>query len=131
MRALAMTLTAAVLTGCAATADTSGSPEARFDPSASQWEGWVRFSGEEFQLYPRQVDVRRPFSRPCVSGALPRDLQRQAVQDLSGQRVRITGRAIAWQEDQPGFRYDQQGSNITNTCGGEAIILADRMVAIP
>lgn len=127
MRVLIPALTLA-LAACATPAPAGPAP---FDPSASQWEGWVRFSGEEFQLYSRQIDVQRPFSRPCVSGALPRDLQRQAVQDLSGQRVRITGRALAWQKDQPGFRYDQQGSNITNTCGGEAIILADRMVAIP
>lgn len=108
--------------GCAPGAMTS--PTA-YAPSDAVFTGWVRFIGEEFQLYANENQVLQPFSRPCVSGALPRDLQRQAASDLGGQKVRVTGRTQAWPDNLPGDRLDHQGSNIRNECGGTFVILAD------
>ena len=94
------------------------------------FEGWVRFSGEEFELNADQDQVLQPLGRPCVSGSLPLDLLRQAKADLNNQRVRITGRAQAWSENLPGDRINYAGVNIRNTCGAAFVILAERMVPI-
>lgn len=115
------------LTACAPTLQPT--PVA-YAASDTVFEGWLRFSGEEFQLNARQDQVLQPLGRPCLSGALPRDLQRQATLDLNGQRVRITGRTQTWSNDLPGRRIDQQGSNIRNECGAAFVILADRIVPI-
>lgn len=129
MKATRLAIVASVmaLSACASTLEAT--PEA-YAASDRVFEGWLRFSGEEFQLNARQDQVLQPFARPCVSGALPRDLQWQARRDLNGQRVRITGRTRAWADDLPGRRIDQQGSNIRNECGAAFVILADRIVPI-
>ena len=121
------TASALALAACASTFEAT--PDA-YAASDTVVEGWLRFSGEEFQLNARQDQVLQPLARPCLSGALPRDQQRQARQDLNGQRVRITGRTLAWSDDLPGRRIDQQGSNIRNECGAVFVILADRIVPI-
>ncbi len=115
-------LSAVALTACAPTA--SAPPPAGFDAGAGSWVGWVRFSGEEFRLYPEQNASRRAFSQDCVSGALPRDLQRQASADLGGMKVVVQGRVAPWSDDLPGDRLEHQGSNITNTCRKDVVILA-------
>ncbi len=115
------------LTGCATPMQAT---PAAFAATDTTFEGWLRFSGEEFQLNADQDQVLQPLGRPCVSGSLPRDLQRQARADLQNQRVRITGRTQAWSDDLPGRRIDYQGSNIRNECGAAFVILADRVVAI-
>ena len=76
-------------------AGTASAQPAGFDPSATTFSGWIRVSEGEFQLYGQQRQLAEPFARPCVSGALPRDLQRSA-HDLSGTLVTLTGRAVAW-----------------------------------
>ena len=86
--------------------------------------GWVRFTDGEFQLYDREVQVLRPFARPCLSGVASRDLMRQAVLDLGGQRVRITGTTVAWDQAE-NHRIEFRGSNVRNACGGETVLLAD------
>ena len=86
--------------------------------------GWVRFSNGEFQLYGDEDQVRRPFSRPCVSGAASRGEMQQAMADLSGQKVRVTGRTVAWSEAGNG-RIEHARSDIRNDCGGSFVILAD------
>ena len=63
------------------------------------FEGWINFSGEEFQLVERQNQYVAGRERPCVSGALPRNVQYASL-DTNGQRVRITGRAVAWAPDE-------------------------------
>ncbi|HEV7228149.1 hypothetical protein [Brevundimonas sp.] len=120
-------LSALTLSACAPAM--TSAPPADFDAAATTWIGWAKFSGEEFRLYPDQTDSRQGFSQACVSGALPRDLQRQARQDLSGARVEVTGRAVAWSADLPGDRLDHQGSNITNECRKDVVILASRVTA--
>src|SRR5687768_10648358 len=80
-------LTALALTSCA-----SAPQPAVYSAADTSFTGWVRFTGEEFQLYADHDQVLQPFSRPCVSGAASRDEMRQAVQDLGGQKVTITGR---------------------------------------
>ena len=86
--------------------------------------GWVRFSNGEFQLYGDEDQVRQPFSRPCVSGAASRDGMRQAMGDLGGRKVRITGRTVAWSEAVNG-RIEHAGSDIRNDCGGAFVVLAE------
>lgn len=95
------------------------------------FEGYVRFVGEEFQFVENQNRYVSGISRPCISGALPRDLQRQAATDIGGQKVRITGTTMAWSNDLPGDRYTYEGSNIRNECEGELVILATDIDAIP
>lgn len=118
----------AALAGCATPSTLSSNAYAAADTT---FVGWLRFSDEEFQLNADQDQVLQPLGRPCVSGALPRDLMRQARVDLQNQKVRITGRTQAWSDDLPGDRIDYRASNIRNRCGGEFVILADRIVPIP
>lgn len=106
--------------------------EAPAQPTLSEpttFEGWIRVSGEEFQLITNENRYRTGFSRPCVSGALPRNLQR-TVGEYAGQKVRITGVTMEWSDDLPGDRYTWEGSNIRNECESEVVILATRIDAI-
>ena len=113
-----LTLTAgALLAGFAPATDVDS-------PATTTAVGWVRFSEGEFQLYDREVQVLRPFARPCVSGVASRDLMRQAVQDLGGQKVTITGATVAWEQAE-NHRIEFRGSNVRNACGGETVLLAD------
>ena len=114
------------LSACASTGANTAPPPAGFDASASQFTGWVRVTGEEFQLFPEQRDLRTAGSRSCVSGALPRNLQR-ASGDINGSQVRFTGRTLAWAERNQAQTHDWQGSNITNGCRKDVVILADRV----
>lgn len=86
--------------------------------------GWVRFSDGEFQLYEREVQVLRPFARPCESGVASRNLMRQAELDLEGQKVTISGTRVAWQQAE-NHRIAFRGSDVRNACGGETVLLAD------
>lgn len=87
------------------------------------FEGWISFSGEEFQLIESENRYRAGVSRPCVSGALPRDLQRTSAATIGRQKVRVTGTTMEWSQDLPGHRYDHDGSNIRNECGAAFVIL--------
>lgn len=91
--------------------------------SPTTFEGWINFSGEEFQLIENQNRYVSGLRRPCVSGALPRDLQRGSAASIGRQKVRITGTAMPWSDDLPGDRYDYEGSNIRNDCGADFVIL--------
>lgn len=113
--------TALTLTACAAGPSSNTYAHAAGDTS---FTGWVRFSNGEFQLYGDEDQVLQPFSRPCVSGASSRDEMRQATGDLGGQKVRITGRTVAWSGAVNG-RIEHAGSDIRNDCGGTFVILAD------
>ena len=94
------------------------------------YEGWINFSGEEFQLVERQNQYVAGRERPCVSGALPRDLQRSSAATIGRQKVRVTGSAMAWSDDLPGDRFDYQGSNIRNECGAAFVILGSDIAVI-
>ncbi|MFN7619629.1 MAG: hypothetical protein ACK5RN_05840 [bacterium] len=96
------------------------------DPEPTEIVGWVRFSDGEFQLYEREVQVLRPFSRPCLSGVASRDLMRQAVQDLNGRQVKITGVMADWAQAENN-RMEVRGSVVRNVCRGETVLLADRV----
>lgn len=129
MRIITALAGAAVVAGCAATGGNVAPPPAGFDASATSFTGWVRVTGEEFQLFSEQRDLRTPGSRACVSGALPRNAQR-ASGDISGSQVRFTGRTLAWTERNQAESHDWQGSSITNDCRKAAVILADRVEVI-
>jgi hypothetical protein len=131
MRPLAFLAPAALLLTLGACASAGGANTAAapswFDGSATPITGWIRVTGEEFSLYEAERDLRGP-SLDCVSGALPRDLQR-AAGDLNGAQVRIYGRVAPW-SDRRGMLYDWRGSKIHNDCRRDVVILADRMEAI-
>jgi len=99
-------------------------PAAVHDPVPTVTVGWVKFSDGEFQLYEREVQVLRPFARPCVSGVASRDLMQQAMRDLDGQKVTITGATVSWAHAE-NHRIEFRGSNVRNACGGETVLLAD------
>jgi hypothetical protein len=96
------------------------------EPLPTEIVGWVRFSDGEFQLYEREVQVLRPFARPCLSGVASRDLMRQAVQDLNGRQVKITGVMADWAQAENN-RIEFRGSVVRNVCRGETVLLADRV----
>ncbi|CAN5273149.1 hypothetical protein BH10PSE1_BH10PSE1_04910 [soil metagenome] len=123
MKTAAFAITAALIAG-AASAQTAA--PVSFAPATTTFTGWVKITGGEFQIYERQQKVDRPFSRPCVSGVMPRDLQR-GIGDVAGTKVEFTGRAVPWSArgDAPVIRYE--GSTITNTCGGDFVIQADSL----
>lgn len=119
----ALTLGAMTLSACASGA--TGPVPSSFDPAASSFEGWVQISGEEFRLY----DTRERMltgSQVCVSGALPRNLQR-ASGDIHGQKVRYSGRTLAWAARDGAETHNWQGSLLTNSCRKDVVILADRV----
>jgi hypothetical protein len=128
--AFSAALIAASLCAGIATAQTSSQSSSHtpsqtvVDPSATTFTGWVKVSGREFQLYSRQQQLNAPFARPCVSGALPRDLQRSS-QDLAGTQVTFTGRAVPWASRGDAAVLMYEGSRISNDCGGEFVIQAD------
>lgn len=117
-----------ILAATAALGACASAPPAAFDTAATEWTGWVRFTGEEFELYADEDQVLQPFSRPCLSGALPRDLQRQAARDLGGQEVKVTGAVTPWTSGRP--TMDRSGSTITNSCGGSVVVLAETMAPV-
>ncbi len=123
---VALAVAALTLVACATTATNTAPPPAGFDASASEFTGWVRVTGGEFQLFGEQRDLRTPGSRACVSGALPRNPQR-ASGDISGSQVRFTGRTLAWADRNQAQSHDWQGSNIVNGCRKDVVILADRV----
>ena len=97
------------------------------EPVPTEIVGWVRFSDGEFQLYEREAQVLRPFSRPCLSGVASRDLMRQAVQDLNGRQVKITGVMADWAKAENN-RMEFRGSVVRNVCRGETVLLADSIL---
>lgn len=117
-----MTVAAALaLSACASGPSSNSYVHAAGDTA---FTGWVRFSNGEFQLYGDEDQVLQPFSRPCVSGAASRDEMRQAIGDLGGQKVRITGWTAPWSGAVNG-RIEHARSDIRNDCGGAFVILAD------
>lgn len=125
MRTIAILTGALAVTACA-TGPNTAPPPTGFDASAAEFTGWVRVTGDEFQLFAEQRDLRTPGSRACVSGALPRNPQR-AAGDLSGSQVRFTGRTLAWEARDQAQSHDWQGSTIVNDCRKDVIILADQV----
>jgi len=125
MRLIAILTGALTLTACATGANTAPPPPG-FDAAAAEFTGWVRVTGEEFQLFAEQRDLRNASSRACVSGALPRNPQR-ASGDINGSQVRFTGRTLAWEARNQAQSHNWEGSSIVNGCRKDVIILADRV----
>ncbi|MDP3404211.1 MAG: hypothetical protein Q8S03_05935 [Brevundimonas sp.] len=121
----ALILTALVaanaVSGCAT--GPSSSNVAAVTAGQTSFTGWVRVSRGEFQLFDEQRQLREAFSRPCVSGALPRNAQ-DAAGDLNGSQVTLTGRTAPW-SGATNQVLEHQGSRIVNECRGELVILAD------
>lgn len=121
MKTLILSLGALALAACSTTAMTPQA--AAFDPAATTFTGWARVQGGEFQLYPEQRQLREGFSRPCISGALPRNAQ-DTARDLNGSQVEFTGRAVAWSQRGDRSTINHEGSLITNQCQGDYVIQA-------
>lgn len=117
------------LAACATDGANTAAPPAGLDLSGGQFEGWARVTGEEIRLYAEQRDLRNAGSNACVSGALPRNAQR-AAGDLNGSKIRLYGRTAAWSERGDRQTFDWQGSNITNSCRRDVVILAERVEVI-
>ena len=117
------------LGACASTGDNLAPPPAGFDASASQFEGWARVTGGEIRLYQQQRDLTQAAPQPCVSAALPRNLQRVAS-DLSGLKIRLYGRTLSWSDRSDEQTHNWQGSRVVNDCRRDVVILADRVEAI-
>ena len=128
MIAAALSLSALTLGACAAGPNVAPAPS-WVDASATEFTGWVRVRGEEFQLYETEVRLRNGGATPCISGALPRDLQRSSG-DISGQKVKFFGRTRAWSERGDSQRIDLQGSDVSNLCRRDVVIQADRVEVI-
>lgn len=120
MRNILIGLSALAVAACAA-----GPALPQYSAADTRFTGWVKFGNGEFQLYADEDQVLQPFARPCVSGAASRDEMRQAMQDLGGRKVTVTGRTAAWSAGLPGNRIAHEGSVIRNDCGGAFVILAD------
>lgn len=116
-----LAITAALLAGCGSIPQTQATPG--FDASATTFTGWLRVSRGEFQLASQQRQLRDPLMRPCVSGALPRNLQDTAG-DLNGAQVEITGRAVPWSSRGDRQVISHEGSLIANECRSDQVILA-------
>lgn len=126
MKTIAVAVAAGLTLAACATATNTAPPPAGLDLSGGSFTGWARVTGDEFQLFAEQRDLRQPGSRACVSGALPRNAQR-AAGDISGSQVRFTGRTLAWADRNQAQSHDWQGSNIINGCRKDVVILADRV----
>lgn len=120
MTSLFLGLAAALTVGAAPVDQTYGP----YTADQTEFVGWVKFSNGEFQLYGDQMDARRAISSACVSGAASRDEMRQAVRDLGGQKVRITGHAVPWSEAS-NSRIEHEGSDIRNDCRAAFVVAAD------
>ncbi|MGA0543906.1 hypothetical protein ACO2Q1_01390 [Brevundimonas sp. VNH65] len=116
-----LAVSAALLAGCGTIPETQATPG--FDASATTFTGWVRVSQGEFQLASEQRELRNRLMRPCVSGALPRNLQDTAG-DLQGAQVQITGRAVPWASRGERQVISHEGSVISNQCRSDYVILA-------
>lgn len=103
-------------------------------PSTSQpdsdgsYVGWVRFSGE-FLLYDNRSAFAGSRREHCVSGALPLEKQREAARKFDGKRVRVTAVRVPWSLPDPlAVSLNNEGSPVTNRCGGQYILFATDMM---
>ena len=121
-RLIALTPILAALAACATPA--APPADAAFDPSATEFTGWVRVNRGEFQLFQVQRDLdNTPSPARCVSGALPRNMQ-ETARELSGSKVTFTGRAAPWSDRGTSPTLQHEGSLILNLCGGDHVIEA-------
>jgi hypothetical protein len=116
----------AVLGGCASPGP--GSAAARDKPQGRLYAGWVRFAGE-FALYADASAFADSRTSHCLSGALPPDKQKEAAAKLSGKRVVVRAKVVPWSLPDPKqLTMSNEGSPITNWCGGKEVLLATEMI---
>lgn len=97
--------------------------------SDDQYVGWVRFVGE-FVLYTDRVAFEDSRRQDCVSGALPLGKQRDAARKLDGKKVKVVAQRVPWVLPGPlAISLNNDGSPITNWCGGDYVLFATEMVA--
>lgn len=121
MKLILLGAAALLIAGCTTLPDTRS--VSGFDAQATNFTGWVRVTGGEFQLVAEQRQLRDRMMRPCISGALPRNAQ-DAAGDLNGSRVEMIGRAVAWEDRDGRQTLSHLGSLITNGCRSDYVIAA-------
>ncbi|GAA0623335.1 hypothetical protein GCM10009422_19230 [Brevundimonas kwangchunensis] len=120
---------ALALTGCASAGGNDAPPPSWFNASGTTFEGWARVQGDEIRLFQEERDLTLGFPGDCVSAALPRSVQ-ETARDVSSRKIRLTGRAVAWAERDGAQTWNWQGTRITNLCGRDTIVLADRVEVV-
>lgn len=97
--------------------------------SDTQHVGWVRFVGE-FVLYTDHSAFESSRREHCVSGALPLEKQRDAAKNLDGKKVMVVAKRVPWALPDPlAVSLNNEGSPITNWCGGKYVLFAADMEA--
>lgn len=96
--------------------------------ATQSYVGWVRFVGE-FALYDDWSAYENSRHAHCISGALPLEQQRRVAREFEGRRVRVTAVRVAWFLPDPlAVSLNNDGSPITNWCGGKYVLFATEMV---
>ena len=113
-----------VLSFCAASAGCATRQSSEAYPHV--YTGYVRFAGE-FMLYPDAKSFASGQTLRCVSGALPLEKQKEAASQLSGKRVLVRAKSVAWAPPGESYSVNHEGSQITNWCGGRKVLLALEM----
>jgi hypothetical protein len=96
-------------------------------PQGLLYAGWVRFAGE-FTLYADESAFADSRTSHCLSGALPPDKQKEAAAQFSGKRVVVRAKVVPWSLPDPQqLTMSNEGSPITNWCGGKEVLFATEM----
>jgi hypothetical protein len=112
----------AMLSGCAS----PGTAE-NTQPQGGLYAGWVRFAGE-FALYADASAFADSRTTHCLSGALPPGKQKEAAAKFSGKRVVVRAKVVPWSLPDPQqLTLSNEGSPITNWCGGKEVLFASEM----
>jgi hypothetical protein len=93
-------------------------------------QGWVSFA-EGFHLWDRKEHVGSYEPEKCISGALPKRIDRLARRRLEGKFVRITGKFSpanreSLQIGEQIVRYFK-GTRFENSCGGGRVFLGSQV----
>ena len=94
---------------------------------AQEFNGRLEFYGE-FTLFP--FPASSPRAKECISGALPLAKHRRAQRLYGGKTVSIRGRMVPYSslvETVGATERGWKGTPIPNYCGGEYVILADKV----
>ena len=111
---IALSLPALALAACTTGANVAP-PPAGFDASATQFTGWVRVRGEEFQLYETEVLLNTGGAAPTmpVNGPVKVDVRPDQIRSAndtlftSGTLTRYS-QSLNMVEERPGKLYQKQ-----------------------
>ena len=58
---------------------------------------------------------------------MPLQQQQEAASQFSGKRVLVRAKSVPWSPPSEAYSMSHEGSQITNWCGGKAVLLAVEM----